>query len=408
MYRAENRTPTRGGLKSPVSQAFSLSSYCPQIRQKSPCSHDRMMNQSFKSPSRGTPKRNENSLQDFDYVKTKAQSSRPSTPRKEVKPPRIQDRVLDAPDVLLEQPAQLVDISEHDDMAVILGSTVYIWSDGQVQELVTTSQPPTAICWSGEKVIIACDGQSELWDARTGRVICSYEASHGFMTSSIKVSGNQLATGGHDGLIHIYDVRQPSLRHRIKAHKGAVCGLGWSPDGSMLASSGTDKCVNIIGTKHARMPQDEVACGLTWMDNGILLIGDEAGTIKMYNAWSNEQVKTLETNKPISALSWGKDWGIFSAHKDYDGTWCLWNKDLSGPCITENPSHHQAILNMATNESGDMVVTISEDETLRMCNLTPAPSTPVKSPLGRSGMEWKSPRCGSQFNVIRSSPALMR
>lgn len=407
MYRGQNRTPSQG-LKSPVSQAFSLSSYCPQIRQKSPCSHDRMMSQSCKSPSRGTPTRNENNFYDYEYTKGMLPQSRPSTPRKEAKRPIVHDRILDAPDALLDTPAQIVDINEHDNMAVALGTAVYIWSDGQVRELMNNTVPLSGVCWSGDNLIISGEGHSELWDVRTGRHICSYGDDHAGLTSAIKTYSNQLATAGHDGMIHIYDIRTPDARHRIKAHKGAVHGLAWSLDGTMLASSGADKYVAIIGSKNTRRNHDSVATALTWMPDGILLLGNEYGIMTMYNARSNEPIRTLETGKSITGLSWGRNWGIFSAHGDDDGTWCLWNKDLTGPAIHENPSHGAGILNLATSVSGDMVVTISSDETLRLCELSLPPSTPVKSPAGRMESRSNTPRSGSQFNVIRASPALMR
>ena len=51
-------------------------------------------------------------------------------------------------------------------------------------------------------------------------------------------------SGSRSGEIHIHDVRQPEhLLCRLLHHKMEVCGLQWSPNGSMLASGANDNLV---------------------------------------------------------------------------------------------------------------------------------------------------------------------
>lgn len=59
---------------------------------------------------------------------------------------------------------------------------------------------------------------------------------------SIEWNASTLTTGSRDGSIHHCDVRDPSqFTRRLKGHKQEVCGLKWNPEETQLASGGNDK-----------------------------------------------------------------------------------------------------------------------------------------------------------------------
>src|SRR5262245_57722068 len=72
-----------------------------------------------------------------------------------------------------------------------------------------------------------------------------------------------LATAGDDGTVHIWSMRQRSLRAVLRGHTGAVHGCAVSPDGSWLVSAGDDGVrVWDVGTERQRFLLQAGGAGL--------------------------------------------------------------------------------------------------------------------------------------------------
>ena len=64
-------------------------------------------------------------------------------------------------------------------------------------------------------------------------------------------SGEQLASGGNDNLLHIWSAASPSPLHRLTQHQAAVKALAWCPYQSNLLASGggtADRCIRFWNT----------------------------------------------------------------------------------------------------------------------------------------------------------------
>lgn len=65
-------------------------------------------------------------------------------------------------------------------------------------------------------------------------------------------SGQQLASGGNDNLLHIWDASQSgTYLHRLDEHRAAVKALAWCPFQSNLLASGggtADRCIKFWNT----------------------------------------------------------------------------------------------------------------------------------------------------------------
>ena len=55
----------------------------------------------------------------------------------------------------------------------------------------------------------------------------------------------QIASGGNDGLVTIWDVAQHVPLHLLRGHKAIIWGVSWSPDGRWLASCSEDNTIRI-------------------------------------------------------------------------------------------------------------------------------------------------------------------
>jgi hypothetical protein len=68
---------------------------------------------------------------------------------------------------------------------------------------------------------------------------------HRSRVSSLSWNGPLVSSGSRDASIHHYDVRAPQQAAELHGHTQEVCGLKWSPQGTQLASGGNDNILNI-------------------------------------------------------------------------------------------------------------------------------------------------------------------
>jgi WD40 repeat protein len=59
------------------------------------------------------------------------------------------------------------------------------------------------------------------------------------ITVAIIPDGKQLATGGLDGIIRIWDAAAGEFQKALVGHDSYIYDLAWSPDGRTLASGGS-------------------------------------------------------------------------------------------------------------------------------------------------------------------------
>jgi WD40 repeat protein len=65
---------------------------------------------------------------------------------------------------------------------------------------------------------------------------------------SFSPNGAHLASGGADGSVNLWDLRNGTCERRLKGHAGYVLSLTYSPDGTLLASGGQDRTVRCWST----------------------------------------------------------------------------------------------------------------------------------------------------------------
>ena len=118
-------------------------------------------------------------------------------------------------------------------------------------DFLTDSRGPTpmAISLDGKTVAAhSSGGRCSLWDLTTTppQLIDQFSLEEfprdGLdVKMAFSVDGRMLATGGEDGLVHMWNlIESKKIRHRftVKGHKHNIRTLAFSPDGKMLASGG--------------------------------------------------------------------------------------------------------------------------------------------------------------------------
>ncbi len=147
-------------------------------------------------------------------------------------------------------------------VSVCLGVSLYLWnaSTSDISEMLNTANMeglsgdvyPSSIKWieNGNCLAVGLsNGTIQLWDAVKQAQVREMKAHEARVTS---MSWNKfiLSSGGRDSKIMNLDVRKPNaMICGLQEHTQEVCGLKWSPDGKQLASGGNDNlvCVWDIG-----------------------------------------------------------------------------------------------------------------------------------------------------------------
>jgi WD40 repeat protein len=88
------------------------------------------------------------------------------------------------------------------------------------------------------------DGHISVYEMKSGAQVASIAAhtptSSWALTVAMSPSGNQIASGGSDRRVKLWDWRTRECLHTFEGHRDSIWSLAYSPDGKNLASVGDD------------------------------------------------------------------------------------------------------------------------------------------------------------------------
>ena len=225
-----------------------------------------------------------------------------------------------------------------------------------------------------------CDGGTVLFDIIKNKEVRTLSRIHRGRVGSLSWNGNILSTGGKDGNVFNHDIRIPNdTVSTLSGHTGEVCGLTWSPDGTMLASGGSDKKVLLwsafasSGThwypQHYLTEHKGGVRALAWSphkDNLLATGGaDGDGSIKMWNTQSGALRSSIGTGSAIGGILWNPHKKEFlSSHGSNRNRFRLWKY----PNMEETADFNMRSrsLSMVLSPDGFTVGTVSVDGIVRM------------------------------------------
>ncbi|KAJ4866905.1 hypothetical protein Rs2_51465 [Raphanus sativus] len=326
---------------------------------------------------------------------------------KSVKPrryiPQTSERTLDAPDIVDDFYLNLLDWGSANVLAIALGHTVYLWdaSTGSTSELVTVDEEKglvTSINWApdGRHVAVGLNNSEvQLWDSGSNRQLRTLKGCHQSRVGSLAWNNHILTTGGMDGQIVSNDVRIRShIVETYSGHTQEVCGLKWSGSGQQLASGGNDNVVHVWDRSvassnsttqwlHRLEEHTSAVKALAWcpFQANLLATGGGGGdrTIKFWNTHTGACLNSVDTGSQVCSLLWSKnERELLSSHGFTQNQLTLW-KYPSMVKMAELTGHTSRVLYMAQSPDGCTVASAAGDETLRFWNVFGAPETAKKA-----------------------------
>lgn len=369
------------GLHKSLNQEISHSS------QDNICHTNRLLN--FKNPHKDS--QFTSSQLTFPFPEESSDEDATSLPRKIPDKPC---RVLEAPYLEDDYYLNLLDWSYTNIVAVALKDTMYLWSgdDGiisRLSQMDNYSDIYTSVGWDSTGTLLATgisNGKIEIWDPVKMRVVRSDLEDHTARVGCLAWnSNNVLASGSMDNSIYLRDMRirgPNSTITKLRGHKYEVCGLKWSPNNFQLASGGNDNKIFIWnarkGAAEAKFGDHKAAVkALTWSphQNGLLLTGggNNDKTIKFWNTLTMKNVKSVYTASQVCNLLFSKNSNEFvSTHGFNNNHVIIWKyPELSKVSILEG--HTSRVLYLGLSPDGETIVTGAgaSDETLRFWSVFP-------------------------------------
>ena len=295
--------------------------------------------------------------------------------------PQQPDRILDAPDLVDDYYLNLLDWGSSNSVAVALNQTVYLWNagSGDIQQLLALEGDDyvTSVSWAADGKHLAVglsNNLAQIWDAERMRPVRNL-TGHSARVSSLAWNEHVLSTGGRDSAILHHDVRiREHVVSHLRGHEQEVCGLKWSPNGTQLASGGNDNLLMVWDaagdrTLHRLTAHQAAVKALAWCPFQSNLLASGGGTadrtIKFWNTHTGACLNSIDTGSQVCALQWNRhEKEILSSHGFSQNQLCLW-KYPSLAKVAEMTGHTSRVLHLAQSPDGNTVVSAAADETLR-------------------------------------------
>jgi len=308
---------------------------------------------------------------------------------------------------------------------------VYLWdaTSGSISELLTLEGEDdyvSSLAWIQEGgshlAIGTAQTKTELWDVNEGRRVRSMDG-HEARVSSMDWNGHILTSGGRDSQIIHHDVRIRD--HQLstwRGHDQEVCGLKWSPDGTVLATGSNDNSLCLWDWKLNESHSDAVSNllwkknehqaavkALSWSPHERRLLATGGGTadrtIKTWNCSTGAMLSSHDTGSQVCSLLWSPfEKELLSSHGYSDYQLTLW-KYPTMTRIKDLTAHTARVLHMAISPDGGSVVSLSADETLRFWDIFSASALAKQSKRkgkGKTSMNLADPT-NTKSNTSRSS-----
>ena len=296
------------------------------------------------------------------------------------------ERVLDAPGLLDDYYLNLLDWGTGNQVAIGLERSVYVWNaeTGSVSSLLETT-PDTyvsSVRWSQDGAYVSVGlgtGDVQIWDVEEGtklRTMTGHDTRVGVMSWNKAT----LSTGSRSGNIFNHDVRIAEHKTaELLSHTSEVCGLEWRADGAQLASGGNDNLVNIwdaramTAPKFSKTNHKAAVKALAWCpwQNNLLASGGGSfdRQIHFWNTTTGARVNSVDAGSQVTALRWSTSYReIVSCHGAPDNQLTVW----SYPTLVKNveiPAHETRVLHAALSPDGQMLATAAADESLKFWKL---------------------------------------
>ncbi|MCP9772309.1 hypothetical protein KBY66_06685 [Synechococcus sp. Tobar12-5m-g] len=217
------------------------------------------------------------------------------------------------------------------------------------------------------------DNSVKLWNPETGKKYKTLRGHKGWVFSvRFHPQNLYLASASEDCTVRIWDFDGSELAKLV--HAAPVQGIGFSPEGELLASACGDRKIHLWNLQ--RLPQVKRQEGSLLSssfshDGQYLATASSGGTVCLWDVqrWDVD-------NRPLKQINVHASWvkqvsfsptAFHFATASADGTASLW--DVEGNRLQSFKGHQNSVWSINFSPDGQLLVTGSADKTIRLWNL---------------------------------------
>ncbi|CAG8621481.1 2270_t:CDS:2, partial [Ambispora leptoticha] len=251
-----------------------------------------------------------------------------------------------------------------------------------------------SLTWSsdGEHLAIGMsDGDAQIWDVSKEQKIRSM-LGHSARVAALSWRNFVLSSGCKDGNIWNHDIRIAEHRMaELSGHRDEVCGLKWRSDGLQLASGGNDNRVNIWDCrsslpKYSKEVHVAAVKAIAWCPWQTNLLASGGGshdrTIHFWNTSNGNRLQSINTGSQVTSIVWSREYKeLLSTHGFPDNNLTIWAYP-SLQKIENIKAHDTRVLHSTLSPDGQFVATASSDENLKFWKIFESRGKSIRSKNG--------------------------
>lgn len=241
--------------------------------------------------------------------------------------------------------------------------------------------PVSAVAYRPDGKLLAAStrGEVALIDPAKGEVVADLTGLPGRVTA-VAFSANHLAVAcgepGKAGVVRLYEARDPKTAKSISeftAHKDAIYGLAFSPDGTTLATASYDKLVKLwsVGAKPveklALTDHSDAVYAVAFHPSGKLLAtGSADRAVKVWDTATGKRLYTLsDPTDWVYAVAWNHN-GTRLAAGGTDKSLRVWDVNAEGGKLVGSAfAHGRGVSRLAYSADGKVLASLGEDRVVK-------------------------------------------
>jgi WD40 repeat protein/DNA-binding MarR family transcriptional regulator len=196
-------------------------------------------------------------------------------------------------------------------------------ADGSVlKRLVGHAFFVSSLSWSPDGTRLASgalDRTVRIWDVESESDLLNINLPDAIDSVAWSPDGSFIAAS-HGNVVTVWDVAASAKAADFEENATSIRSVAWSPDGTRLAAAGAPNFFVVYDmanlTRALRFTQlNSNVHSLAWSPDGGRLVTGSEKSVKIWNAWSGDLLKTLASvdNRLDHAVAWSPDGGRIAA-----------------------------------------------------------------------------------------------
>jgi WD40 repeat protein len=230
---------------------------------------------------------------------------------------------------------------------------------------------PESVAFSSDGSQLAAGGRDhtvKIWDARTGQQTLNLKGhTHEVWSVAFSPDGSRLASASVDKTVKMWDARTGRETSTLKGHTGLVLGVAFSLDGQRLASAGSDNAVKIWDVRTGRESltfrgHEDIVRSVAFSPDGSRLASASWDwTVRVWEAATGREVLTVR-GKPATFTFSPDGKRIACAGV---GTLSVWEAG-TGRRLRLFNSAFKEVVSLSFSSDGKRIACAGDDEAVRV------------------------------------------